>query len=258
MITSNSNPHVKQVVLWQTKAKERKTDGIFIVEGRKMLLEAPREWIREVYVSESYLKQEKPLPAEISYEEVSDSVFEKMSDTKTPQGVLAVIQRPDYSLDDIISNKKGTPLLVMLENLQDPGNLGTIIRTSEGAGVTGVILSKDCVDLFNPKVVRSTMGSIYRVPFLYVEDFREALKEVKRSGIHTYAAHLSGKKYYDEFDFSEATAFLIGNEGNGLTKETADLAESYLRIPMEGKLESLNAAVATSLLIYESHRQRRK
>ena len=100
------------------------------------------------------------------------------------------------------------------------------------------------------------MGSIYRVPFLYVNDLGETLKKLHEHGVHTYAAHLKGETYYDTFSFTEPTAFLIGNEGNGLQKETADMAESYLKIPMEGQLESLNAAVATALLMYEAHRQR--
>ena len=143
-----------------------------------------------------------------------------------------------------------------MEDIQDPGNLGTMFRTGEGAGITGVIMSKNTVDIFNPKTIRSTMGSVYRVPFIYVETLAEVLEKMKQKGITTYAAHLAGNTYYDSFSFAEGTAFLIGNEGNGLQKETADLADHYLKIPMEGKLESLNAAVAAALLMYETHRQR--
>ena len=119
-----------------------------------------------------------------------------------------------------------------------------------------MIMSAQTVDIFNPKVIRATMGSIYRVPFVYVENIVETIKDMQESGIHTYAAHLKGEKYYDSFSFREPTAFLIGNEGNGLKKETADMAEFYLKIPMEGKVESLNAAIAAALLMYEAHRQR--
>ena len=122
--------------------------------------------------------------------------------------------------------------------------------------MTGVIMSRQTVDIFNPKTIRATMGSVFRVPFVYVDDLRETIQRLHAANIHTYAAHLAGERYYDSFSFREGTAFLIGNEGNGLTKETADLAMDYLKIPMEGRVESLNAAIATSLLMYEAHRQR--
>ena len=260
MITSSANPKVKQVVQWQTKARERRSAGVFLTEGFKMFEEAPEKLIREVYVSESAAgkagsremlsnKLEK-----VGYETVTDELFAKMSDTQTPQGILCVMRQPQYSLKQMLQTK--APLLVVLENLQDPGNLGTIMRTGEGAGITGVIMSRQTVDIFNPKVIRATMGSIFRVPFLYVDSLEEAIREMHDNGIHTYAAHLEGKKYYDSFSFREGTAFLIGNEGNGLRRETAELAGDYLKIPMEGKVESLNAAIAASLLMYEAHRQR--
>ena len=146
----------------------------------------------------------------------------------------------------------------MLDNLQDPGNLGTIFRTAEAAGVTGIVLSRDCVDIYNPKVIRSTMGAVYRMPFVYVEDLLEALNVMKKKGIKTYAAHLKGKNSYDKEDYKEACAFLIGNEGNGLREEVSNMADTWIRIPMEGQAESLNAAVAAAVLMFEAARQRRQ
>lgn len=116
-----------------------------------------------------------------------------------------------------------------------------MFRTGEGAGISGVILSRDTVDLFNPKTIRSTMGSVYRVPFLIADDLEAVIGEMKKQGVHLYAAHLKGEQSYDRFDYRESTAFLIGNEGNGLSERTASLADTYVRIPMEGKVESLNA-----------------
>lgn len=265
MITSSANSRVKQVIQWQTKAKERKKAGVFLTEGFKMYEEAPLESILEVYVAESALaflekmdaKEEKTTEKlkKTGYEVVADSLFKKMADTQTPQGILCVVKQPEYRLEEIL--KQDRPLLMILENLQDPGNLGTIIRTGEGAGVTGVIMTAKTVDIFNPKVIRATMGSVFRVPFLYVEDMEDTLKKLKEKGIRTYAAHLAGREYYDSFSFTGGTAFLIGNEGNGLEKNTADLADSYLKIPMEGKVESLNAAIAASVLMFETARQRR-
>ena len=225
-----------------------------------MFEEAPAEQIKEVYLSEEAeqrAREKKELSEKLAltgYETVAGDLFRKMSDTQTPQGILTVLRQPEYRLEELITPKNA--LLIVLEDLQDPGNLGTIIRTGEGAGITGVIMTSRTVDIFNPKTIRATMGSIYRVPFVYVENLTETLQKIHEHGIHTYAAHLKGNTYYDMFSFREPTAFLIGNEGNGLQKETADMAEQYLKIPMEGQVESLNAAIATSLLMYEAHRQR--
>ncbi len=261
MITSAANARIKQVIQWQTKARERRKDGVFIAEGIKMFEEAPQESILEVYVAAGQiplLRQTEQVwnkLEEVGFEEVSDDIFSKMSDTQSPQGILTVLRQPEYRLESMLDAEN--PLIVILENLQDPGNLGTILRTGEGAGITGVILSKQTVDIYNPKVIRATMGSVYRVPFVYVEDLQKVLEQMHQKGIHTYAAHLKGETYYDSFSFREPTAFLIGNEGNGLSDAISEAADSYLKIPMEGKVESLNAGVAAALLMYEAHRQRR-
>ena len=253
MITSSNNAKVKQVVQWQTKAKERRKDHVFLAEGVRMCEEAPVKSVREVYLTEE-LEQKLRRNAQTGYETVSPEVFAKMADTQTPQGILTVLEQPSYDLTQLLEQPE--PLFLILENLQDPGNLGTMIRTGEGAGITGVIMNQQTVDIFNPKTIRATMGSIFRVPFVYVPELSTVLTQMHERGIHTYAAHLKGQKYYDSFSFREPTAFLIGNEGNGLTKEISDQAGQYLKIPMEGKVESLNASIAAALLMYEAHRQR--
>ena len=265
MITSTANPQVKQLVQWQSEAKARRRDGVFVVEGVKMLEEAPADRIRDIYLTEELeqrlwdgkSEREKALWSKIKqngYETLSFEVMKKAADTQTPQGVLAVLERPVYEKEEMLAVKNG--FFLVLEDLQDPGNLGTIIRTGEGAGVNGVFLSKNTVDIFNPKTIRSTMGSIYRVPFLYVESFADLLLEMKEKEIVIYAAHLKGEEDYDSFSFRTGCAFLIGNEGKGLSGSTAAAADFYLKIPMEGEVESLNAAIA-ALLSYEVHRQRK-
>lgn len=260
MITSGSNAKVKQVVQWQNKARERREAGIFLTEGFKLFQEAPQDIIREVYLSEEALERAAVDPKlweklqNTGWETVSGEVFQKMSDTRTPQGILCVVKRPEYTPAQLLDTPN--PLLAVLESIQDPGNLGTIIRTGEGAGVTGVILGGDTVDIFNPKTIRATMGSVFRVPFVYVDDLKKTVMGLKQSGVRIYAAHLSGETYYNSFSYREGTAFLIGNEGNGLSPEITKLADDLLRIPMEGQVESLNAAVASALLLYEAHRQR--
>ena len=150
----------------------------------------------------------------------------------------------------------GTHLL-LLENIQDPGNLGTMFRAGEGAGVTGIVMNARCVDIFSPKTIRSTMGSILRVPFYITNDLASVIQKCRQAQVTVYAAHLGGESYYDSFDYRKGTAFLIGNEGNGLTEEIAGCADEYVKIPMEGQVESLNAAMAAGLLMYEVNRQRR-
>lgn len=259
MITSTGNVKVKQLIQWQKKRKARDADQVFLAEGLRMASEAPKEQVLELYVSESFFerhKEEQWLKEQgKKLTLLSDTVFERVSDTKTPQGVLTVMKRHVYTVENIVSQK--TPLLIVLDNLQDPGNLGTILRAGEAAGVTGLILSQDCVDIYNPKVIRSTMGSIYRMPFVYVDDLIQTIKILKENGILSYAAHLKGKRSYDREDYTTGTAFLIGNEGNGLRDEVAETADTFIRIPMCGEVESLNAAVAASVLMFEAARQRR-
>jgi TrmH family RNA methyltransferase len=267
MITSVNNDRVKQVVSYIEKSKARREADVFVIEGMKMLREAPVLQVREVYVTERFLdgasEEDKEILWRYGAETVSEDVMKKMAATQTPQGVLAVVKQYHYTFEEVLkgynaSEEDAKPLLLILENIQDPGNLGTMLRSGEGAGVTGVILSKGTADIYNPKVIRSTMGSIFRMPFIYVEDVPEVIGVLHANGVSTYAAHLKGKKNYDEFDYRQPTAFLIGNEGNGLTKETADAAGEYILIPMKGEVESMNAATSSAILTFEASRQRRR
>ena len=261
MITSHANKSVKEVMQLVQKAKVRKERGLFVVEGIKMFLEAPVEWIEQVYISESFAKQmtdtcqKKLAYLHTPYETVTDVIFGKMSDTKTPQGILCVLKQQRYRLEEMFTEPN--PLFVLLEDIQDPGNLGTIFRSGEGAGITGVIMSENTVDIYNPKTIRSTMGSIYRMPFLYTPDIGGTIEELHRKNITVYAAHLQGAKTYNNCCYEMGTAFLIGNEANGLRDETVKKADMAIKIPMAGQVESLNAAIASSVLLFEAARQRR-
>lgn len=257
MITSTSNAQVKELLQLQKKSKVRNERNVFVVEGIKMFSEAPKNRIEKVFISETLFnkkKQELNLDG-LKVEILSDKVFSHVSDTKTPQGILCIVKQKKTKLEEIFAQNPAH--LMILDNLQDPGNLGTIVRTAEGAGVSGIILSKDCVDIYNPKTIRSTMGSIYRMPFLYVEDLENTIDEVKKQGIKVYAAHLQGKNNYDEENYKTGCAFLIGNEGNGLRDEIAEKADIWVKIQMHGQVESLNAAIASSILMFEVGRQRR-
>ncbi len=256
MITSVSNSRVKQVIGLCQKAKVRNENDLFLVEGLKLFLEAPKERVREVFVSESFYAKykEKEILETYKYEVVADEVFRKMTDTVHPQGILCTVAQYHYTVEDLIQTEN--PLLVVLENLQDPGNLGTILRTGEGAGIDGVILTKDSVDMYNPKTIRSTMGSIYRVPFVYVDSLHSLMDAFREKDIMTYAAHLQGTSYFTDGQYTKGTAFFIGNESKGLSDYITEKTDAYVKIPMLGKVESLNAGIAASLFMYEARRQR--
>ncbi len=258
IITSMTNSQVKNLASLQARGRARSQQGLFVAEGIKMYREAPKERLAGVYVSERFLEkygsgifEEKGIEPVI----LSDRVFSSVSDTKTPQGILCLIRQFSYTLPQLLSEN---PLILILENLQDPGNLGTILRTGEGAGVTGILLSEGCVDIYNPKVIRSTMGSIYRMPFCYTENLPDSLDWLKKQGVTLCAAHLGGDRAYDLQDYTGSCAFLIGNESKGLSDRTAALADVLVNIPMYGQVESLNASVAAAVLMYEASRQRRR
>ena len=202
MITSTSNPRVKNLMQLQKKGKSRREQQVFVVEGIKMVLEAPKERLKEIYMSESFSKDEahfkaakkKAAESGCFLEILSDKVFKEASDTMTPQGIMAVVSMKTYSWQSLlgesdVKGKKSEKLLLVLESLQDPGNLGTILRTGEGAGIDGVILNRTSVDPYMPKFIRSTMGSIYRMPVAVADDLTEVVKTMKSKEIRVYAAH---------------------------------------------------------------------
>ena len=273
-----TNAKIKEIQKLTEKSKARREAGLFVIEGPRMFIETPLEWIEEIYVTQRFLDNaDSGLSAStagsvenshsdystsirasemitwMNHEVVTEEQMKKLTDTVTPQGILCVVRQPSYTMEDII-NHPGHRLIMILEDIQDPGNLGTIFRTAEGAGASGIIMTKGCADLFNPKVVRSTMGSIYRVPFFVTDDIEQTISLVKNAQIEVFAAHLKGEHFYDEIEYKDA-AFLIGNEGRGLKDSTASLADTYIKIPMSGELESLNASMAAGILMYEHNRQ---
>lgn len=266
MITSTANKKIKEIVNINKKASYRKNVKLFIAEGIKLFMEADGGRIREVFISESFYKsiegEAKKKLESLNYEIVSDKVFSSFSDTKTPQGILAIVEQTEYTLDAIlkkkyIDNKKAEHNLLILEGIQDPGNLGTMIRSGEGAGITGIIMDKNTVDVYNSKVIRSTMGSVFRVPHIYVDDLPKTIEILKENNILVYAARLLDSMPYEKADYTRATAFMIGNESKGLSDVAAQKADMSIKINLLGRVESLNAAMAASILMYELARQRR-
>ena len=264
IITSASNEKLKNIKKLLKSSSERREQALYVVEGIRMFREIKSEDILAVYVSQAgAAKFDDELNNMLGndYQDrddfyiVSDKIFDSISDTGTPQGILALVKQKQDRLTDVFGIKNEVPFILIVEKLQDPGNLGTILRTAEGAGVTGIIISRDSVDMYNPKVVRSTMGAIFRVPVYVSDDLVKDIGYLKEKDIKVYDAHLKGENIYDK-NFKQSCAFLIGNEGSGLSDEVSSTADELIRIPMKGKVESLNAAISTAVIAYEVLRQR--
>lgn len=270
-ITSTANPVIRHLASLQHKAAVRRETGTFVIEGERLVLSAPAQYLREVYVTAAVWEHlSAQLTERISGDRItllSDAAMAKVSDTKSPQGILAEALQPVWSPDDVIrtavpaktpsSDRERPALLLLLEDIQDPGNLGTMFRTAEAAGASGLILTDRCADIFNPKTVRSTMSSIFRMPFVITGIPSSATDLLSRSGIRTFAACPGADSAsFETQDYSGPCAFLIGNEGNGLRRETIQAADQSISIPMQGRIESLNAAMSAGILLYEAARQR--
>lgn len=263
VITSNKNEKLKNVTALLKNKKARTEQGVFVVEGLRIArdtLKSARDKLVAMYVSESFISgdswKEYPefldagFPGKLPVTAVKDSVFESISETVTPQGVMCVVKQPGYAYEDIV--KVDGPLkLLILEDIQDPGNLGTMVRTAEAAGMNGIIMSRGTVDIFSPKVTRSTMGGIFRVPFIYVDDLAATLDRLKADDVNVYSAYLRDGEDFNKVDYDDRAAALIGNEGNGLTDEAVAHAYRNVFIPMQGEVESLNAGVAAALMMYK-------
>jgi len=218
--------------------------------------EIPLDWKVHAYVcSESYAKANPKRydPAII----VSDSRFASLSDTVTPQGIMAVCEKRTFTLSDVLSHSSDeNPFLIIGEQLADPGNIGTLIRTAAAAGASGVILSAGSGDIYNPKTIRAAAGAVLRIPVVEGVDLEETIPLLKQQGITVLAAHLKGAVLPYDLDLQQGLAVLIGNEARGLSDEVSDLADVRVKLPMAPDIESLNASVAGGILFYEVVRQR--
>lgn len=250
IIESNQNKIIKEVNSLKAK-KERDKTGLFILEGKRLVDEIPNSWeIKYLLKAESYSED---INSENVYT-VKDSLFEKISETVNPQGILAVCHIKEFDVTNV--DYSNSPFFVVLENVTDPGNMGTLIRTADAAGADGIFLSKGCVDIYNPKVIRATMGSIFHLPIYRNLNLMDLMEDFKNNNVKTLAAHLKGTSTPYKVDMTTACAVIIGNEANGLSDEISEIASDLVKIPMPGKAESMNAGIAGGILIYEAVRQR--
>lgn len=259
IINSKDNEIIKNI----RKLKEKKYRDItntYIVEGTKMIKEAIEEnaKIRQIVVCEDCLEENGCTEQKILYQiakydcvYVSSKIFSGLTDVVNPQGMLAVIEKENGE-DEL---KYTEDIIVVLDGIQDPGNLGTILRTLDSAGLSQVLISKTTADAYNPKVVRSTMGAIYRVKIIEAENLLEILKNMKKHKFKVVATSLMATENIYEMDYDKKV-IVIGNESKGVSKEILDIADVKTKIPMLGKTESLNAGVATGVILYEYVRRK--
>jgi len=248
IITSAANQTIKRVKSLYSK-KGRDADGTFVVEGAKFIAEIAPPWeVVLVMASRSYADAHGLNSGDSVI--VADRIFP--ADTANSQGLLAVVKQRVFAVDDVLRGEN--PLLLVLEEISDPGNLGTMLRIAHGLGFCGVILAGDCADVYNPKVVRSSAGSLFHVPFAKCCRVADVLPRLKQHGISTFAATSAGGTALNKLDFSCSAAILIGNEARGLSDTALELTDGRVTIPAAA--ESLNAAVACGILAYECYRQR--
>ena len=257
-IESRENKIIKKVNALKTK-KNRDNEGLFVVEGIRFVKEIPEDWNVKCYIIAQPLVEESPIDA---YEKramvyiVDEDIFQSISDTKSPQGILAICEKKEFNLLDVMHKEKEHPLYVLVEEMNDPGNLGTVIRTADACGADGIFLSMGSVDIYNPKVLRSTMGSLFHVPIVQNLTIEEMVAAMKSKEIPIYAAHLKGQEYPYGLPLEKSCAFFMGNEARGLSEKSANLCKTWVKIPMLGQAESLNASMAAGILMYEVVRQR--
>lgn len=266
MLTSLQNPHVKQVVALREKRRERDALGRFLIEGYRELLRAVSAGVTilELYICKEFFlgENEGELISKIASQgatifECTKSVFEKISYRDRPDGLLAVAPQMHKDLKDLekITKDKSNPFLIIAEAIEKPGNLGTILRSSDAVGVDALILCDRKTDIHNPNVVRASVGTLFTVPVIEA-DSRDTLDWLKKRGISIAAATPSAQIVFTQADFKKPVAIAVGTEQYGLSDLWMKEADIQVRIPMRGIADSLNVATATTVLLYEILRQR--
>lgn len=265
VVTSPLNPRVKEARSLLRKKFRVKT-GKFLIEGAKFVGDAfyvgakvETVFFTEAFAASSRWEQlvqaagSQKILERAEWVQVPEQLLASLSDTETPQGIVAVAQMLSYNLDDFRS--LAHPLFLVADRIQDPGNLGTMIRTAAGAGFHGIFLTRGTVDVYSSKVLRATTGSIFRIPIVQM-DTEDAIQFIKELGCQIVVGDIGELNYHYEVDYAPATAIVIGNEGSGPSKHWVEAADCVVQIPLAKDVESLNAAVAAAIIMYEAVRQR--
>lgn len=254
MILLTNNKFVKQAIKLKNK-KERDKTGLAIIEGERFIEQIKDNAEIVFYIfSKTFYSKINNIKDYKKFYIVEDNIFKKISDTVTPQGIAAICKPKKFLFKDI--NIKNDSLILTLDRITDPGNLGTIIRTACALGACAIILSKGCVDLYNPKVLRSSAGALFSIPILTNCDLIEIFDNLKSLNFNIFCSHLNAQKDCYNINFLSKTAIIIGNEANGVLDKYVSLCDDIIKIPMCMDIESINASIATSIILYEVLRQK--
>lgn len=252
-ITSTKNPKIKRLVLLQQKSQERKREGVFVVEGRREI----EHCAKIGYEIESFYELEPSAiaPNAIHYQ-VSKDVYQRIAYREGTEGIVAVVRAQDHSLQAMTERiSVPNPVYVILESVEKPGNLGAILRSADAAGVDAVIVCDPLTDMYNPNLVRSSLGAIFTVPTVACSS-EECIRFLKERNIKILTAQLQDSHLYYDTDMTCGTAIVMGTEATGLTDQWRKAADAHIRIPMLGQMDSLNVSVSAAILMYEAVRQR--
>ena len=253
VITSTQNARIKHVVTLQQKSSLRREEGLFVVEGQREI----EHCIACGYeIVELFVLDTTNYTGDIEPTFVTAQVYEKMAYRESTEGIIAVAKVKSHRLQDLKFNKRN-PLVVVLESVEKPGNLGAILRTAEAANVDAVIVCDPLTDIYNPNLIRASIGGVFSVPVATCAS-KECIEFLKANKIRILTAQLQDSYDYYDYDMSHATALVMGTESTGLSQQWRDAADVHIRIPMLGRLDSLNVSVSTAILIYEAVRQRNK
>ena len=236
-----------------THKKYRDKLGMYLIEGENLLEEAVKNGaeIKTVLARQDYGGSFYGSDDKVFY--LSDRLFDRLSQTETSQGVIAAVKKPEFSQEEF-TDKNDCSNYVVLDRLQDPGNIGTIIRTADAAGYGLIIAMKGTADVFSPKVVRAATGSLFRMPVVFMDSVDELMEFTRAAGKKLVATCFDTDRYYYDENLKENIALIIGNEGNGISRELIEGSDLKIKIPMHGNIESLNASVAAGILMYEAVR----
>ena len=255
MITSLQNPQVKRAVLLQQKASARRASGLFVVEGRREVERCLAGGYEVEMLFAVSAEAGLPSISPSSVVEVSPAVYEKIAYRGGTEGMLAVVRQREGRLEDLPHGE--APLYVVLESVEKPGNLGAVLRSADAACADAVIVCDPLCDLYNPNLIRSSLGARFTVPTLACTS-GECIGFLRRRGVRILTAQLQDSALYYDTDMTRPTALVMGTESTGLTQQWRAAADAHIRIPMLGRVDSLNVSVSAAVLLFEAVRQRRR
>jgi len=257
-ITSTQNPKIKNIVKLQQKSSERKSQNLIVIEGLREISLAVKAGfsIKSVFICSDIVLPEvvmNELKLDFQYFDVSKDVYNKLAYRESTEGIIALAEPKFYQLDNL--KLRENPIIIILESVEKPGNLGAILRTADAAKVDAVIISEPLTDIYNPNIIRSSVGCVFTNQIVACSS-DDAIQWLKRKGIKSHAAALTAKKYYHQMDLSGPVAFVMGTEADGLTDKWLKSTDEQVIIPMSGEIDSLNVSISTAILVFEAMRQR--